>query len=148
MQAGETFTFDWSVSSESNYDKLTFYANNVEVANISGEVSFTTYTYTASSAGSFTFKWTYKKDYSVNSGRDTAWLDNVCYSGDPGLDILMGDVNFDGEVNSEDALLTLRAALGIIEFTDEQMLRGDMNGDGEVRSDDALIILRISLGIL
>lgn len=147
MEAGETLAFEWSVSSESYYDQLYFYVNNSEITNISGEVGFTEFTYTAQSSGTYTFKWTYTKDYSVDRGSDMGFLDNVVYSGDPGLDVLIGDVNFDGVVDSVDALMVLRYSLDIEELTPEQLARADVNGDGEVDSVDALTILRISLGI-
>lgn len=147
MQAGETLTFDWSVSSESGYDKLIFFVNNTQETYISGDVGFESYTFTALYNGSYTFKWDYTKDYSLDVGEDTGWLDNVMYSGDPGLDVLIGDVNFDGVVDSVDALMVLRYSLDIEELTPEQLARADVNGDGEVDSVDALTILRISLGI-
>ena len=61
---------------------------------------------------------------------------------------LIGDVNFDGVVNSEDALLALRGALGITPLTDMQIIVADINNNGQIMSDDALIILRYALGII
>ena len=63
-------------------------------------------------------------------------------------DFLPGDVDMNGIVDSVDALLALRYALGIVELNDEQLLRGDMDQNGTVDSVDALIILRMSLGII
>ena len=147
MQAGETVTFDWSVSSESNYDKLIFYVNGTNKANISGNVGFTTYTWTATSSGVYTLKWSYEKDYSVNSGSDTGYLDNVCYSGDPGAGFLMGDVDMDGDVDANDALLAMRYSLGLVTITSEQIACGDLDGDGALTSVDALCIMRIAMGL-
>ncbi|MBO4563358.1 MAG: Ig-like domain-containing protein [Clostridia bacterium] len=149
MQAGETISFEWSVSSESGYDKLKFYVNNTEQSgNISGNVPFTAVTYTAPSTGSYTFKWSYEKDYSVNSGSDMGYLDNVSYSGDPGVGFLAGDVDMDGDVDSADALMILRYAMGVISLTDEQILRAEVDGDGNITSADAIYVLRIALGII
>lgn len=142
MEAGETLSFDWAVSSEGGFDKLIFYVNGSNTVNINGSVSFTTYTYTAPSAGSYTFKWSYEKDYSVNTGDDTGYLDNVAYSGDPAAGILLGDVNMDGTVDASDALLVLRYSMELIDLTDEQLLRADYNCNGNVSADDALLILR------
>ena len=147
MQAGETLSFEWSVSSETNYDKLKFYVNGSTSVNINGTVGFTTYTYTAPSSGSYTFKWSYEKDSSVNSGSDTAWLDNVEYSGDPGLDILLGDADLNGVVESADALLVLRYLNGAAYLNSAQRLRADMNQDGVIGTEDALLILRRSMGL-
>ncbi|MBR4658640.1 MAG: dockerin type I repeat-containing protein [Clostridia bacterium] len=63
-------------------------------------------------------------------------------------DFLPGDVDMNGIVDSVDALLALRYALGIVELNDEQLLRGDVDQNGTVDSVDALIILRMSLGII
>lgn len=52
-------------------------------------------------------------------------------------DALKGDVNGDGKINSADALLALKMAVGII----EENLIADMNDDGEVTSIDAAEIL-------
>ncbi|MCR5808386.1 MAG: Ig-like domain-containing protein [Clostridiales bacterium] len=146
MQAGETLSFDWAVSSESNYDKLTFYANGAEVANISGSTGFATKTYTAGTTGSYTFKWTYKKDYSVDNGLDMAFLDNVAYSGDPGK-YMLGDVNLNNEVNSADALLVVRYTMNLCELEELPLFLADYNQDGDVTSADALCIIRKSMGL-
>ena len=47
-------------------------------------------------------------------------------------DFLPGDVDMNGVVNSADALLALRASMGLVTLTPAQIERGDMNGDGEV----------------
>ncbi len=61
--------------------------------------------------------------------------------------LLMGDVNGDGTINSVDALLTLRCASALTDFTDEQQFAADVNTDGKVNSVDALAILRYSAGL-
>ena len=66
------------VSSEASYDKLIFSINGVEKANYSGnqdwaEVSFDV------DAGTNTFTWKYQKDYSVTSGSDCAWIDDITF---------------------------------------------------------------------
>jgi hypothetical protein len=147
MQAGETLTFDWSVSSETNYDKLKFFVNGSLVTDINGSVAFTSYTYTAASSGTYTFKWSYEKDSSVNSGSDTAWLDNVAYSGDPGEDFLLGDADMNGAVESADALLVLRYLNNAAYLNSAQRLRADMNQDGVIGTEDALLILRRTMGL-
>lgn len=147
MQQGETLSFEWSVSSESGYDKLIFYANNSAVTNISGSIPFTAYTWTAPSSGTYTFKWSYEKDYSVDNGSDMGYLDNVEYSGDPGAQMIPGDVNMDGVVDSADALLAMRYSMGLADLSAEQLLRGDMDGSGTVTSADAVAIFRIAMGL-
>ena len=83
MSAGDTLTFDYFYSSESNYDWYRFKANGTEVQKLSGTgiSDFASYTYTAASDGAYTFEWSYSKDSSVNGGNDCVKLDNVAFSG-------------------------------------------------------------------
>ena len=55
----------------------------------------------------------------------------------------MGDVDFDGSVNVEDALVVLRAVAGEEEaaLTAEQRVVADVTYDGVINSVDALRIL-------
>lgn len=53
-----------------------------------------------------------------------------------------GDVNLDGEVKSEDALVTLQAATHKIELNGAAALAANVNGDTEISSSDALQILQ------
>lgn len=62
-------------------------------------------------------------------------------------DFLPGDVNSDGAVDTEDALQTLRCALGLIVFDDDRSNRADIDRNGIVDTTDALLILRSALGI-
>ena len=62
---------------------------------------------------------------------------------------LLGDVNNDGVVNSEDALLILRRSVDMQEFTELQNFLGDVDFDGEnITSNDAVSVLRYSVGII
>ena len=61
---------------------------------------------------------------------------------------VMGDLNGDGLVTSEDALLALRYSMGIIGPEGLDLGAGDVNTDGVVDSSDALLILRYALGII
>lgn len=65
-----------------------------------------------------------------------------------GGEAIPGDVDHDGEVTVSDAIMALRAAMGILELTPEQLAAADMDGSGEVRIDDAIIILRTAMGLL
>lgn len=60
---------------------------------------------------------------------------------------LLGDVNGDGAVDSSDALLLLRASMGLAELDEAQLSAGDVNGDGAADTTDALLILRLTLGL-
>jgi hypothetical protein len=139
MQAGESISFDWKVSSEANYDKLGFYVNNNQQGSlISGSTNWATITYTAATTGTYTFQWRYTKDYSVNSNDDCGYVDNVTYH----RAVQLGDVNADGIVDSADALLILRYSMNLGTLTAAQLSVADINGDGVVDSADALLLLR------
>ena len=60
----------------------------------------------------------------------------------------VGDVDGDGAVRVSDAVLIMRYALGLIEFTPEQILCGDVDGDGFVKVADAVMVIRIALGLV
>ena len=58
-----------------------------------------------------------------------------------------GDVNCDGKADYSDALLILRASIGLAELTESQKQIADINGDGNPDYIDALTILRRSIGL-
>ena len=61
-------------------------------------------------------------------------------------DYTIGDVNGDGNVNTFDALLVMRYALGLVELKGSKIKAADFNGDGTVSSYDALVLMRHVLG--
>ncbi len=88
--------------------------------------------------GAHTLRWVF------TCGEDgRAYIDNVRI----GPRYIMGDVDMNGVIDSTDALLALRFALGII---DDPMIvqLSDVNGDGALTTEDSLIILRMALGII
>ena len=54
----------------------------------------------------------------------------------------LGDVNGDGYIDAADALLCLRASVGLITLTPEQETAADVNHDGLIDAGDAILILR------
>ena len=74
--AGDVLTFDWLVSSESNYDWLAVTLNGSEIIKKSGEAS-DSYQYTFTSSGTYTMVVKYTKDGSVNGGSDYAKVYNI-----------------------------------------------------------------------
>ena len=151
MEAGETLVFDYKNSSETNYDFFNFIVNDQQILHLSGtnNSNWTTYTYTAASAGTYTFKWEFTKDVSVNGGDDCVKIDNVVYSGDPGPAAPSepgdGDVDGNGIVAVSDALIAMRIAMGTLDGTAEQIARGDLDGDGIINMAEALQIMRIAM---
>lgn len=59
-----------------------------------------------------------------------------------------GDINRDGYIDSGDALLALRYAVGLVELSEEQKAVADVNGDGYIDAGDAIRILRYNAGLI
>ncbi|MCC7537660.1 MAG: hypothetical protein IT379_15665 [Deltaproteobacteria bacterium] len=81
LSAPGNVRFAYRVSSESTYDELSFWIDGVSQAEWSGDVAWTSATYSLG-AGMHTLEWRYTKDGSVSSGSDRAWIDDV-EVGDP-----------------------------------------------------------------
>ncbi|MBQ3195558.1 MAG: leucine-rich repeat protein [Clostridia bacterium] len=69
-------------------------------------------------------------------------------SSDDEGDILYGDVNGDGAINSIDAAQVLRHDATLILLDDTALAAADVNGDGAVNSLDAAMILRFDAGLI
>lgn len=82
------------------------------------------------------------KYYVYLVGGGTAFADSQVASFEYDKKYTLGDVNEDGEIDSRDALRTLRGAAGIITLTPNQAKAADVNKDNEIDSRDALRILR------
>lgn len=61
---------------------------------------------------------------------------------------VLGDVNDDGYINADDALLILRHAAGYITLTDNEVLAANAQNDAYINADDALLILRYAAGFI
>jgi hypothetical protein len=71
-----TGSFDYKVSSETNWDFLNFYVDGVLALHWSGEVGWANFAFSLT-AGMHTLEWTYVKDPSDYSGLDAAFIDDV-----------------------------------------------------------------------
>lgn len=80
--SADSISFWYKVSSESGYDFLKFYVDNIEKSSWSGEEGWARAAY-AVTAGTHTFKWTYLKDGSVIGGSDCAWVDFIVLPAQP-----------------------------------------------------------------
>lgn len=60
----------------------------------------------------------------------------------PDKEYTLGDVNGDGNLTSDDALVVLKSAVHTVELTSEQRKAADFNGDSVITSDDAVLILQ------
>ncbi|MBK7214010.1 MAG: carboxypeptidase regulatory-like domain-containing protein [Bacteroidales bacterium] len=78
LTSAGTVSFFRKVSSESGYDFLKFYIDNVQQAQWSGTVDWSQVSYSVAS-GLHTFKWVYSKDASAVGGSDCAWVDNILF---------------------------------------------------------------------
>ena len=97
METTETgnISFYWRVSSQEDNDKLIFYLDDTEVANISGTVYWELYTLSIS-PGFHTFKWSYEKDFETNAGLDTGWLDSITFPPTTTYDNDLAAISFSG----------------------------------------------------
>ena len=59
---------------------------------------------------------------------------------------LQGDVDFNGKITASDALLALQAAIGKINFTEQEKRAAKFDEEPEVGVTDALMILQYSVG--
>lgn len=78
----------------------------------------------------------------------TTWIENRLANMDSRFKLqstVAGDVNGDGEVNSDDAVCILRYLAGY--DVDVKIENGNVNGDDKVNSDDAVCILRNLAGL-
>ncbi len=62
--------------------------------------------------------------------------------------IFYGDINNDGVINVQDAVLVMKHVLGIEFLDDEQQRAADVNGDGAVNTRDVYYIMQYSLGLI
>lgn len=60
---------------------------------------------------------------------------------------VMGDVNGDNSINTQDAMVVLRYSIGLAKLTDDQKMIADVNGSGNVDTQDAIKILRYTIGL-
>ncbi|MEI6061886.1 MAG: hypothetical protein WCR72_14370, partial [Bacteroidota bacterium] len=94
-------SFYRKVSSENNYDFLTFLVDGAEKGKWSGEAAWAKMTYSVP-AGIHTFSWRYSKDVNTIAGSDKAWVDYIIWP--PYDDILLvANAGPDGTVCSPSA---------------------------------------------
>jgi hypothetical protein len=91
FEKNDSLKFHYKVSSEANYDNLTFKLNDTEVFKMSGEVPWTIETVPVT-AGTNKLEWTYSKDQSVSNGADCAWLDLIDFAGSSPVSYIQKDL--------------------------------------------------------
>ena len=60
--------------------------------------------------------------------------------------IILGDVNGDGNISLVDTVIIQRMILEVVLPTDKQLLAGDINGNGNITLTDVTILMRYILG--
>lgn len=80
LESAGDVTFWYKTSTESTFDSLEFYIDDVLQDDWDGTIDWTEVTY-ALAAGTHTLRWTYDKDGSVSSGSDTVWVDQIQVTG-------------------------------------------------------------------
>lgn len=89
----------------------------------------------------------YYTDVELNTPSVNGSDPNIDYIGKPDTEpsVTYGDVNDDKAINSQDALLVLRASVDKFTPTAAQFKAGDVTGDNRLNSIDALWILRYAV---
>ncbi len=60
---------------------------------------------------------------------------------------IYGDIDFDGELTANDAVIALRGSIDLVEFSNLEFNLADVDKDGEITANDAIIILQASIGL-
>jgi len=139
-----TFSFYWKISSEAGYDFLEFFIDGVLQDRISGTQDWQQMVYTITEPGSHNMEWRYVKDFSESKGDDSAWVDQVEWSGSgqtpsggPLAEALDTSLNFvtGGEAEWFSQMVVSffdgdAAQSGIISDNQESMLQTTIDGEG------------------
>ena len=75
-----------------------------------------------------------------------SFVDGVCAT--CGKNFAMGDVNADGWVDVEDAMMILQYEVGLLGEMELSLPAGDVSGDGWVDVEDAMLILQFEVGLV
>ena len=79
--------------------------------------------------------------------KDWRKIEAATQNGQISIENLIGDLNRDGQVGPDDAILVLKIEKRLHTPTDYQRSVADVNGDGQIDSADATSILRESIGL-
>jgi RHS repeat-associated protein len=90
----------------------------------------------------------YTTYYTYEDGRVTSITDKLGYTtyynyARP-IERRLGDVDGDGKITTEDALLVMQWYVGLIELDEEQLFYADVNKDGVVDMTDVALIMRMA----
>ncbi|MBO4567978.1 MAG: T9SS type A sorting domain-containing protein [Bacteroidales bacterium] len=119
MAAGD-MTFMYKVSCEQgsahNWDYLKFEMDGTEKGRWDGQMSeFVQFTQPVTT-GTHVFKWTYRKDSSVNSGSDCAWIDDITFPPTSVITFLAPATDLEATVDGHDVALTWTASPDAVSY--------------------------------
>ena len=140
VDKASTLSFDfkaWGEGSGSQYyDKCAFYINNEEKLKYAAyQNDWETYS-TDLEPGTYTLKWSYSKDSSVNPTGDYFAVDNVAITSGSGL---RGDVDGNGNVTIDDVTALIDYLLGSNSNINQQGADADQSGSITIDDVTALI---------
>lgn len=78
---------------------------------------------------------------------DTSSSDDTTSQG-AGSSTLLGDINCDGDVKSNDLLLLKKYLLGLDDISEQAFINADVTKDGDVKSNDLLSLKKYLLGLI
>ncbi len=135
------FKDDWSYSGEKIVADYDFSGLKVGVTYTDGTTETVAY---SSDPDRFSFTYPSKLTFGSNSVK-------VSVDGKKSAEFVItirgyGDINFDGQVNSNDALSVLQYSVNLVKFNIVKFKYADVTGDGKVNSSDALAILQKATG--
>ncbi|MBO4870354.1 MAG: leucine-rich repeat protein [Muribaculaceae bacterium] len=137
VDKASTLSFDfkaWGEGTSTIYDRCSFYINNVEVF-YKGAYQNDWETYSTDlEPGTYTLKWSYTKDNSVDKPGDYFAVDNVAITSAGGL---RGDVNGDGNVTIAD----VTALIDILLSGTTAPAAADCNQDNSVSIADVTALI-------
>lgn len=87
-------------------------------------------------------------DYATNHKGFTIPVEEKDVGGDSDTEVLVGDVNRDGVVDTLDAAAILKFDAGIRRLDGAELVLADVNDDGEVDSLDAAAVLKFDVGMI
>lgn len=61
---------------------------------------------------------------------------------------IIGDLDYDGQLTSADALCILKNVVGITQFNEQEKIIADVNKDGQINTVDALNVLKAVVGLI
>ncbi len=129
-----TLTFWWKASSESGYDKLSFYRNGTFETSISGDAAWAQKSYEIGE-GSHTLKWEYRKDGSLSRNSDCGWLDQVAYL----PDTLPGEIGVTDSILPADDLRMPFGTIGLNQEKTETLTLRNMDATNDLIVDSILL---------